>query len=115
MLAFDWFVALFAAERARRGASPVEAVAAARMRGQRSIRRTCLERERLRRWISRIDRVVPNDNCYRRALMEIALDAGAAEEPLRLGFVHGGGPLSGHAWLGDRRGREQPYDAEITL
>jgi hypothetical protein len=47
-----------------------------------------------------VDRLFPGGaNCYRRTLLEIALDAGAAEERLFLGLKEQGGPASGHAWL----------------
>jgi len=53
-------------------------------------------------------------NCYRRALLELALDPTAAAEPLVFGLKQGGGSGSGHAWLGDARGFET-YDAEFRL
>jgi hypothetical protein len=40
------------------------------------------------------------ENCYRRALVEIALDRGAAQEPVHFAFRSRGGHGSGHAWLG---------------
>jgi hypothetical protein len=40
-------------------------------------------------------------NCYRRALLEVSLDRGAAAEPLLLGFDMISEKLAGHAWLAD--------------
>jgi hypothetical protein len=60
-------------------------------------------------------RLPDGGNCYRRALLAIALDAGAAQDPLVLGLDARGGPASGHAWLGERRGREEPYPVELVL
>ena len=44
----------------------------------------------------------------------MALDAGAAAEPLRFGLREHGGPGSGHAWLGDRPDESARYDAEFA-
>jgi hypothetical protein len=54
-------------------------------------------------------------NCYRRALVEIAMDAGAATEPLHFGLRAGGGTNSGHAWLGAESDRGSRYDAKFIL
>src|SRR5262245_48095321 len=58
------------------------------------------ERSALRRVIAAVDARLPGGgNCYRRALLEICVDAGAAEEKLYMGLKAHGGPRSGHAWL----------------
>jgi hypothetical protein len=99
--------------RSRRGPAPL--VAELRARGARRRRRNAVERESLRRVIGAVDRCFPSGgNCYRRALVEIAVDGGAAAEPLHLGFRAGGRPQSGHAWLG-AGGDGQRYDAELVL
>jgi hypothetical protein len=50
--------------------------------------------------IAAADRRFPDGgNCFRRALLEMSLDAGAAQERLCLGLKAAGGPRSGHAWL----------------
>ena len=73
-------------------------------------------RVRLRRVIAALDRIFPTGpNCYRRALLEMALDAGAAREPLTLGLRAGGGAGSGHAWLGARPDDGAGYDAEFVV
>jgi len=90
-------------------------VAAARARGRIAMRRSADGRRDLRAAIDLVDRLLPGDpNCYRRALLEIGLDAGAAEEPLHLGLRVPGGPRSGHAWLGsgDPRGT---YDVQVDI
>jgi hypothetical protein len=79
--------------------------------------RTAAARASLRRLIRIVDRCFPSGgNCYRRALIEVAMDASAAAEPLHMGIRSNGGPNSGHAWLGslpesDGRG---PYDADFV-
>lgn len=90
-------LALPCVELARRTLGPAPAVATLRERGAAAIRRDARGRARLARAIAACDRLLPlgKGGCYRRTLLEIALDAGAAEEPIFLGFS---GP-EGHAWL----------------
>jgi|SRR5579863_2559687 len=103
-------------DRARSRRGPDRLLPQLRARGARSRLRDAAARARLQRVIGVVDRFFPSGgNCYRRALMEIALDAGAAAEPLHLGLQAHGGPGSGHAWLGDRSGDPAPYDAELSL
>lgn len=71
----------------------------AREIGRKAPNRLDAGRLRLRRLIRLVDRVIPGSNCLRRVLWEIASDAGAAQEKVSFGFVHGGGPESGHVWL----------------
>ncbi len=57
-------------------------------------------------------------NCYRRVLLEISMDAGAARDVVKMGFRSSGGQGSGHAWLGDAAaidGRHKPYDAIVSI
>jgi hypothetical protein len=55
-------------------------------------------------------------NCYRRVLLEIALDPHAAAAPFYMGLDAGGAPMSGHAWLGSSAGGDRgSYDAIISL
>jgi hypothetical protein len=75
-------------------------------------RRDAAARARLRRIIQRCDRIVPSARgCYRRALVEMALDAGAAEERLLLGLE---GRWKGHAWL-ERVEPSTRFDAVVTV
>jgi hypothetical protein len=85
-----------------------------RARGRLAPPRTARSRERLRRLVRLVDRVMPDrGNCYRRVLLEISLDRDAAEDPIRIGLREGGGPLSGHVWLADRDAAGT-YDAEFV-
>jgi hypothetical protein len=86
--------------RHRKGPGPL--VEELRERGRRGPRRSVPHRIGLRRVIGLIDRILPGEpSCYRRTLLEIGLDAGAAQEPLHMGIRVPGAPRSGHAWLGD--------------
>lgn len=86
-------------EGARRREGLRAALVHSRRRGRASRRRSLAARLRLRRAIGWVDARMPGgSNCYRRALLEIALDGGAAGDPLLLGF-NLEEQLSGHAWL----------------
>jgi hypothetical protein len=103
-------------ELKRRSMGPKPLLEIVRERGSRSRGRAPVARARLRNAIRWVDARFPDGgNCYRRALLEIALDRDAAAEPFRMGLSIGGGPRSGHAWLADRIGRDESYDAEVTL
>ena len=84
----------------------------------RARRREPIARQRLRRAIRLVDRLIvpwqPEGNCYRRALIELALDSGAAAEPLRIGLMATAAPRSGHAWLGAEDG-PRTYDTTWSL
>lgn len=106
---------LLSSERSRLKRGPLEAVLRARKRGALRKRRSEIERRCLRRAIFWVDRFVPpGPNCYRRALIEISLDAGAAAEPLMMGFQSGGAAGSGHAWLPSSP-PAKTYDAVIPV
>jgi hypothetical protein len=84
----------------RREDGPEGAMTAARRVGQRQRMRSTLGRVNLRRVIGWTDRTLFREpNCYRRVLLEVALDSGAAREPVIMGFRAGGGPGTGHIWL----------------
>jgi hypothetical protein len=102
------------AGRRRRGPKPL--LGSLRRKGSRGPLRTPPARARLQRAIEWVDQRFPGGpNCYRRALLEIALDRAAATEPFRMGFRLRDGSEPGHAWLGDRGGRAEDYDAVIVL
>jgi hypothetical protein len=87
-------------ERARRTLGPHDAVAIARSFGRDGRRHSERRRSSLRWVIRMLDRLFRGGpNCYRRALLEMALDRDAATEKLMMGFRMGGEPRSGHAWL----------------
>ena len=94
-------------ERARRRSGPAALAVTMRALSRGAPRREPLSRARLRATIAAYDRIVPfGAGCYRRALLEMALDAGAAEEPLVLGLRQRG---LGHAWVG-RTDTEESFD-----
>ena len=75
------------AERLRMNVGPAEAVATQRARGRRKKERSVRGRKRLRRMIIRVDARWPGGgNCFRRVLIELALDAGAARDRLVFGL-----------------------------
>jgi hypothetical protein len=88
-----------------------------RRTGVASRLRTDAEKARLKKLVSLVDFFMPGgSNCYRRALLEIAVDRDAATDLLRLGLRAHGGPQSGHAWLGSAAdGSAARYDAEFSL
>lgn len=103
-------------ERWRTTMAPASLLARLRARGHICPARDTIGRHRLQRAIRFVDRCFPSGpSCYRRALLEIALDAGAATEPLHLGLRSRGGPQSGHAWLASDRGSLERYDAEFVV
>ena len=102
-------------DRRRRGTGPL--VAEARRRGQTQPEQSLAARARLQRVISWVDARMPGGpNCYRRALLSLALDPDTAARPLRFGLHRDGRPGSGHVWI---PGRDQPpalrYDVEFEM
>jgi Transglutaminase-like superfamily len=103
------------AELVSRRLGPRPAAAAVRRIGSVKRRRSPADRARLQRAIRWADRLYPGKRtCYRRVLLEMALDSGAASEALMLGFQAGGAPGSGHAWLGSHD-QGHRYDAVISV
>ena len=91
----------------------------ARRLGEQGRRRSERARRTLHRMISFVDRLWwGGPNCYRRVLLEVAMDRGAAAEVVQLGFRSSGDPGSGHAWLGEglvSDGKQRPYDAIVSI
>jgi hypothetical protein len=107
--------ALPAVELGRRRLGPAALVERFRRKGIAGAKRSDAERLRLRKVIAAIDRCFPGGrNCYRRALLEMAVDPAAAAKQLRFGLRHGGGLRSGHAWLAGDPVSDR-YDAEFSL
>jgi hypothetical protein len=104
-------------EELRRTLGPAGAMARARSLGVTCDERDTSGRASLRRAIRFVDRTRfgSSSNCFRRALVEVSLDRGAAREPLMMGFRHGGGDRSGHAWLGSEAEPSERYDAVIAI
>ena len=68
----------------------------------------------MRRVIRLVDRFFPaGPNCYRRALVEMAMDSGAAKEQLHLGLNLSSG-VAGHAWLSSDA-PAAAYEAEFRV
>ena len=85
---------------------------ARRMASERSPRP--VDRDGVRQAIFLVDRVL-GQNCYRRVLLELALDRDAASEPVFFGLMSEGGPQSGHAWVGRDAAAEARYDAVFSI
>jgi hypothetical protein len=100
--------------RRRRGPRPL--LEQLRRQGAKAPQRDAAGRKCLRRAIAWVDACHPGGgNCYRRALLETALDRGAAQEPLAMGFNSQGPQLSGHAWLGMNVGEPASYDVTFRV
>ena len=113
MLEVLWFFPRVELWRRRLGFHESIAVARARGAGRRS--RSRESRDRLRQLIGAIDRRLPDGgNCVRRAMLEMSLDKGAANETLFAGISSRGGPKSGHALLASDDAPEQ-YDAVFSM
>jgi hypothetical protein len=110
---------LFVSLRVERGRicdGPRGLVARLRAEGLKRRARGALGRLRLQRMIRWVDRLFPGGpNCYRRALVEISLDSGAAAEPLHIGIRAAGTLTSGHAWLESSSDRGTDYSAEFSI
>ncbi len=103
-------------EVGRRLWGPKALVRKLRRNGERARGRGPAARARLRGVIAWVDARLPGGpNCYRRTLLEIALDRGAAAEPVTLGLKAREGAASGHAWLGAERESSERYDVEVIL
>jgi hypothetical protein len=96
-------------EHGRTAVGPAPLLARLRQEGSGHAGRSIVARRRLQRAVRIVDRCFPGGgNCYRRVLLEVALDAGAAGEVVRFGLRAGGGPGTGHAYFAsDETGRDQ--------
>ena len=104
-------------EAKRRTIGPTLLLRGLRERGQLSRRRSDADRARLKWIIGMVDRHLCREgaNCYRRVLIEIALDAGAAAEPVRFGLMAGGDPGSGHAYFASEAGPTNQMDTRYDV
>jgi hypothetical protein len=99
---------------ARRRQGPAKLLRRVRARGFRSRLRTADDRVRLQGIIRLVDRLFPaGPNCYRRALVEMAMDQSAASEPLHLGINARDGIVAGHAWLESSPDKGRGYQVEF--
>jgi hypothetical protein len=87
-------------DRSRLREGPKPLIERLRLQGLKRRTRGEAERSRLRYAIALAERLRRREpNCYRRVLMEIAMDGGAAREQVFLALQSGGGTGSGHAFL----------------
>jgi hypothetical protein len=95
-----------------RRASPREALARARARGEREVARTREERLALRESLALVEALVPpRANCFRRVLAEIVLDRGAAQDTVVFSLDLAS---DGHAhFRGDPNGPPRRYDVSF--
>jgi len=108
-------IALPAVESTRRTLGFARAVRAMRARGAHCLQRGSQQRVSLQRAIGWLDSRIPGGaNCYRRVLLELSLDAGAAREPVLIGLDPRGGPGSGHVWLASSTPLEH-YEVKLAL
>ncbi len=103
-------------EEARWAEGPARLVERLRERGMRSKARTNESRRRLVRVIAHLDRwLMREPNCYRRALVRIALDRASAIEPFVFGLdLQASGPR-GHAWVAGADDGAERFDVEFRL
>src|SRR5256885_1557911 len=101
------------AERERLAGTPARSVAAMRALGTRKAQRNALDRDRLRSAISLVDRFHPRGpNCYRRVLLELALDGGAARETLVFGLDVG---KTGHVAFKERAAQHDEKEFDVAF
>lgn len=100
-----------AVDKGRRRESPHRVLAAMRAHGSETNARGPIGRARLRRAIGWVDALAPGGaSCYRRVLLEIALDAGAARETIVFGLDVGS---TGHVAFEGRE--ERIFDVSFRI
>jgi hypothetical protein len=100
-----------AVDAARVRGTPQRVLAELRASGARAKERGPIGRARLRRAIGWVDAAHPaGPNCYRRVLLELALDAGAARETVVFGLDVGS---TGHVAFEDRE--ERTFDVAFSI
>jgi hypothetical protein len=101
-------------EEARLREGPEALLKRLRPLGAKRAPRTLSQRQRLSRNVTRIDRLLHGEsNCYRRSLVQVALDRDAASQPFVLGLDVPASGVKGHAWL---EGNERAgFDVEFRL
>jgi hypothetical protein len=103
-------------ESLRRAQGPQQAISAVRLLGQKTAPRNEQSRRCLRRAIHWVDcSLADGGNCYRRALLEMALDGAAASQPFIMGFKTNPRHVAGHAWLSPATSSAERYDFELQL
>jgi hypothetical protein len=103
-------------ETGRLTEGPAPLLARLRAEGLRGNRRSTAERGALVRAIGWVDRCFPGGpNCYRRVLLEIALDRDAAGRSVCFGLNAGAGPGTGHAYFANEPLERRPHQAEAVF
>jgi hypothetical protein len=103
-------------EAARRSVGIKPLLAELRARSLVRPERPPAARLNLRRAIAWADARMPGGpNCFRRVLLEVALDRGAGSEPACMGFHCPGGKLAGHIWLAGHPESSEGYQANVRL
>lgn len=98
-------------DHARRNETPQRALAAIRAMGEAQISRGPIGRARLRRAVGWVDAMMPGGaSCYRRILLEVALDGGAARETVVFGLDVG---ATGHVAFEGRE--ERRFDVSFAI
>jgi hypothetical protein len=103
-------------EDARQARGPQSILSALRDQAAQALPRDERGRRCLRRAILWVDGAMGDGgNCYRRSLLEMALDRNAAALPFAMGFSQAGDHLTGHAWLAGEAAPAEPFDFVIQL
>ena len=103
-------------ELARQSFGPGVALDRVRASRRARVRRDVPAREDLRRLIRLADGILPGPpNCFRRVLIEVALDDAAAHEKVVFGLRAGLTDRSGHAWLEGAPPTGERYDGQLAL
>lgn len=111
----DVLIVLPSVERSRMKDGPATAIARAREAGLSRGFGSSRQRRQTKRVVAWLDRrLFAQPNCYRRVLLEIALNRQAAGERVMLGFRGAGGTGSGHAWL-ESDVPPEPYEAILSI
>jgi hypothetical protein len=97
-----------------RSLGPQAATVLAREMGRRAPVRSPEDTARLRRAIGVVDRLC-GANCYRRVLLELALDRKAADDPIYVGIRGRDDAGLGHAWRGHDARLEAQYEAVFRI
>ena len=97
-----------------RSLGPRTAASLAREMGRGAPVRSPRGRVRLRRAIGLVDGLF-GPNCYRRVLLEVALDGDAVEDPIYFGIRGRGDGGLGHAWRGQDAALESQYEAVFRV
>jgi hypothetical protein len=107
---------LWRVEVARRQWGAGRSLAHFRESGRNGRNRNAAARADLQRLIRFVDRLMPGrPNCFRRVLLEVALEPAAAAERVMLGLKAGLAQRSGHAWLENAGPAPEQYDTQLSV